>query len=88
MISIGKQFIGEKASVYSAAVEKKSLVMSNCIGSIDGTVIGIARPKGNMMQQVVYNEHKRKQALKYQVVITPDGQILHAYGPMEGRRHD
>ena len=85
---IGKQFVARKAPVYSAAVEKKSLVTSNCIGFIDGTVIGIARPKGNMMQQVVYNGHKRKHALKYQAVTTPDGLILHAYGPMEGRRHD
>ena len=88
MSPVGKQFIAEKASIYSAAVEKTPLVMSSCICFIDGTVIGITRPKGNMMQKVVYNGHKRKHALKYQAVTTPDGLILHAYGPMEGHRHD
>ena len=37
---------------------------------------------------MVYNGHKRKHALKYQAVTPPDGMILHAYGPVEGRRHD
>jgi hypothetical protein len=40
------------------------------------------------MQRVAYNGHKRKHALKFQAVVAPDGLILHAYGPMEGRRHD
>ncbi|CDF38936.1 unnamed protein product [Chondrus crispus] len=64
------------------------MALQNCIGIIDGTVIGIARPKGHKRQRVVYNGHKRKHALKYQAVTTPDGLILHAAGPIEGRRHD
>lgn len=40
------------------------------------------------MQKVVFNGHKRSHALKFQAVTTPDGLILHAYGPVEGRRHD
>ena len=31
---------------------------------------------------------KRKHAFKYQAVNTPDGMILHAYGPAEGSRND
>lgn len=50
--------------------------------------MGIARPKGNLPHRVVYNGHKRKHALKFQAVNTPDGMIQHVAGPMEGRRHD
>ena len=64
------------------------MALPNCVGFIDGTVIGIARPKGQRRRRVVYNGHKRKHALKYQAVNTPDGLMLHAAGPMEGRRHD
>ena len=58
------------------------------MGFIDGTVIAVARRGGAEAQNVAYNGHKRKQALKYQAVTTPDGLILHAHGPLEGRRHD
>lgn len=62
--------------------------MTNYIGFIDGTVLGVARPKGYMRQLVVYEGHKKKHNIKYQAVKTPDGIILHAYGHVEGRRHD
>jgi hypothetical protein len=26
--------------------------------------------------------------LKYHVIISPDGMIIHVFGPIEGRRHD
>ena len=82
------EFVAEKASTCAEAVHRKSQAMSNCIGFIDGTVIGISRPRGSRMQNVVYNGHKRKHALKYQTIVTPDGLILHEFGPLEGRRHD
>jgi len=31
---------------------------------------------------------KRKHALKFQAIVCPDGLILHAFGPLEGRRQD
>ena len=40
------------------------------------------------MQREVYNGHKRKHALKYQAVTTPDGFIANFFGPVVGRRHD
>lgn len=85
---ISQSFLAEKSATYAAAVYEKAKAMSNCVGFIDGTVLAIARPKGNRLQNVVYNGHKRRHALKYQAMVTPDGLILHAYGPMEGRRHD
>eukprot|EP00171_Calliarthron_tuberculosum_P002315 IDg2315t1 len=45
-------------------------------------------PRDYAEQNVMYNDHKRKHALKYQVVTAPDRLILHAAGPLEGRKHD
>jgi hypothetical protein len=61
---------------------------SSCVGFIDGTVIGISRPGNSFQQRAAYNGHKRKHALKFQALMSPDGLILHAAGPLEGRRHD
>ena len=77
-----------RTAMYAEAIHNKGIALPNCIGFIDGTFIGIARPKGHKRQRVVYNGHKCKHALKYQAVNTPDGLILHAAGPIEGRRHD
>ncbi|KAE9023074.1 hypothetical protein PF010_g14479 [Phytophthora fragariae] len=55
-------------------------------GFIDGTVRPICRP--GVGQQAVYNGHKRVHAFKFQTVVAPDGIICHAYGPVDGRRHD
>ena len=58
------------------------------MGFIDGTVIGMARTGSDAMQRDCYNGHKRKHALKYQVVTTPDGMMFHISRPVVGRRHD
>ena len=55
---------------------------------MDGAVIGIARPQASEMQCIVFSGHKCKHALNFQTLITPDGLIYHASGPLEGRRHD
>ncbi|KAG3140636.1 hypothetical protein PI124_g16714 [Phytophthora idaei] len=36
----------------------------------------------------MYNGHKRSHAVKYQSVVTPDGMIVHLFGPAESRAHD
>lgn len=82
------QIFRERLEVYAEAVQEKAATSSDCIGFIDGTVIGIARPKGSMQQRVVYNGHKRKHTLKYQAITSPNGLIVHAHGQIEGRRHD
>lgn len=58
------------------------------MGSIDGTVIGLSRPKINEKQRLLYNGHKRKHSLKFQAVTSPNGLVLHACGPTVGIRHD
>ena len=62
--------------------------MQSCVGFIDGTFIGTARPEDNEMQRAAYNGHRRKHAIKFEALLTPDGLIAHAAGPLEGRRHD
>ena len=45
--------------MYADAVEDKTDGLHNCVGFIDGTVIGIARPTRYETQMVAYNGHKR-----------------------------
>jgi nuclease HARBI1 len=81
-----------RASRYADAVQecKKGDIyaLPGCTGFIDGTVIGITRHGDNVLQRSAYNDHKRKHALKFQALVAPDGIILHAAGPLEGRRRD
>eukprot|EP00171_Calliarthron_tuberculosum_P001768 IDg1768t1 len=86
--SLKKEYIQENISKWSSSISIKSGALTNCIGFIDGTVIGISRPGDSGMQTVAYNGHKRKHALKFQAISTPDGMFLHMYGPLEGRKHD
>ena len=81
-------FIQMKAEAYASSVYEKCSALQKCVGFIEGTVIGIARPKGYELQRVTYNGHKRKHALKFQALNSPDGLVLHVYGHFEGRRHD
>ena len=82
-------FLENRLELYANSIFEKGGALKSCVGFIDGTVIGIARPSPTYMQQLVaYDGHKRKHGLKYQVISAPDGLILHCFGPMEGRRHD
>lgn len=85
---VPQAYMQDREMRFSKAINDKGAALDNCIGFIDGTVVGVARPKGYMQQMVVYNGHKRKHALKYQAINTPDGMILHAHGPVEGCRQD
>lgn len=44
--------------------------------------------KTDGLHTFVFNGHKRAHALTFQAVITPDGIIMHIYGPVENRRYD
>ncbi|ETV78812.1 hypothetical protein H257_07642 [Aphanomyces astaci] len=71
----------------ASAIHDSGAPLDCCIGFIDGTVRGICRP-GKGVQKTAYNGHKRKHALKFQSITTPDGIIVHLYGPEPGSRHD
>lgn len=70
------------------AVYQKIGCLQNCIGFIDGTVLGIARPSARKLQRVAYNGPKRNQSLNYQEINTADGIIAHVYRSVKERRHE
>lgn len=83
----GERLTPEKLEGFGRIVQMKSRCpLYTVFGFIDGTVRKIARP--TKYQQSVYNGWKRMHALKYHGVVTPDGIVIHLFGPIEGRRHD
>lgn len=71
---------------YTNSIPLKGAPLTNCCGSIDGTLHPIACPVWN--QQIVYTSRKRCHAIKFHTIVTTDGLVSHLYGPVEGRRHD
>ena len=62
--------------------QRQRWALNNCFGFIDGTAGPIARPGEN--QRVVYNGHKRVDALKFQSLALPNGMIANMFGPVGG----
>ncbi|CAM9646759.1 unnamed protein product, partial [Laminaria digitata] len=76
---------------FAEALHSWGSPLDNCWGFIDRTVRGIAGQVPNKMwwkQRAFYNGHKRKHAMKFQGVVTPDGIFVDLYGPELGTRHD
>ena len=70
---------------FAQAIHQKGAPLETVIGFIDGNARKIYRPT---RFQRCFSGHKRIHALKFQSIVTPDGLILHLFGPVEGRRHD
>ena len=85
---MSKSYILDRAHMWADSVSHVSSTLFNWIGFVDGTVIQVSRPTDNYVQKTVYNRQKRAHALKFQVITSPDGMLLHAYGPIPGRRFD
>lgn len=60
------------------SVHSKGAAFQNRFDFVDGTVRPIARPDEH--QRIMYNGHKRVQAIKFQSVALPNGLIAHLYG--------
>ena len=71
---------------YSDCIFAKGAPLDNCLGFIDGTLRGVARP--GVDQKVMYSGHKRHHGYKMQSVTAPNGLIANLFGPIEGSRHD
>jgi hypothetical protein len=71
---------------YADSISLKGAPLSTCIAFIDGTTKRITRPSA--FQRGLFSGYKRFHALKFQSIVTPDGIVLHFFGPVEGRRHD
>ncbi|KIJ53223.1 hypothetical protein M422DRAFT_103130, partial [Sphaerobolus stellatus SS14] len=76
----------EKLTSFGRKIKAKGAPLDSIVGLIDGTLQKNARPIHN--QRLVYNGWKRIHCLKYHAVISPDGLVIHVYGPVDGRRHD
>ena len=57
---------------------QKGAPLDNCFGFVDGTVRPNTRPREN--QRVLYNGHKRVQAIKFRSVALPNGLIANIFG--------
>jgi hypothetical protein len=51
-------FMEARVGFYATAIARKGNALQNCVGFIDGTVIGIARPGDSEIQRIAYNGHK------------------------------
>lgn len=81
------EFMRARAPLYAKRLEDAGAYLDRCVGCIDGTAIFVNRPGGGL-QRACYSGNKRRHAVKFQNVVTPDGIFFHLFGPWEGRRHD
>ncbi|ETP54962.1 hypothetical protein F442_00433 [Phytophthora nicotianae P10297] len=97
LILFNRNIAAARLKEYSQAVFDAGSPYTNVWCFVDGTVRGVCRPvprrvhhkKRKLLgQQSIYNGHKRKHALKFQTLVTPDGLISHLFGPYAGRNHD
>ena len=65
---------------YADAISERGAALDNGFGFMDGAVRPICKPATH--QRVVYNGHKRIQALKFQAVALPNRIIANLYGPV------
>lgn len=75
-----------KLAFFARKIHEKGAPLDVVAALIDGTLQKNARPIHN--QRLVFNGWKRFHCLKYHFLLTPDGMIIHVYGPVDGRRHD
>ncbi|CAB1099315.1 unnamed protein product [Ectocarpus sp. CCAP 1310/34] len=86
LLSLDVQRLVPKLRTFAEAVYNKGCPLTHCWAFIDGTVRGIARPIRN--QRFFYDGYKRKHAIKFQGVVTPDGLFVDLYGAEVGTRQD
>ena len=71
----------------------------NVVLFLDGTLRKTCRPKPSqsklpdgvtqaMLQRAQYDGRKNRHGFKYHAAVAPVGLIVHAHGPVDGRRHD
>jgi hypothetical protein len=81
-----EQLTPEALSRFAATFVAKGFPIPSIAAIINSTLKKVARPSLN--QRILFNSWKRIHCLKYHLVATPDGIIIHVFGPMEGRCHD
>jgi hypothetical protein len=86
ILYFNKNFVRRQLDTYSRAIARKGNINANIWAFIDGTVRAICRPTRG--QRSMYSGHKRKHGVKFQILVTPDGMIVHIWGGLEARKHD
>jgi len=81
------EFMRERADLYSSKIAEAGAFLDKCVVFVDGTALFVSRPGGGL-QRICYSGNKRRHAVKFLNVWTPDGQFFYLFGPWEGRRHD
>ena len=71
--------------LFADTIHARESPLDNCWGYIDGTVRPICRLRKD--QRILYNGHKKVHAIKFQLLVAPNGLITNLYGPVEGRHH-
>ena len=77
---------GSALQEHIASVHEKGAPFQNCFRFIDGTVQPLCKPGEH--HRILYNGHKRVNAIKFPSVVTPKRLISNLYGSVEGKRHD
>lgn len=85
---IRTNYVREHDRRYADAVNYKCAAMEHCLGFIDGTVLEIELPGDRAVENAAYNGHKIRHSLTFETVTLPDELIIHARGPLEGRRNE
>lgn len=75
-----------KLAQFGCVFRDKGAPLDVVVAIIDGTLQKNARPVYN--QRLGFNGWKCMHCLKYHAVLSPDGLVIHVYGPVDGRRHD
>ena len=76
----------QQLEIFADKIHNKEAPLDNCWGFVDGTVRPVCRPGHN--QRIIYNDHKRIHALKFQSIVAPNGLITNLLDQVEGCRHD
>ena len=58
------------------------------IGALDASLIPIVKPKDNIDKRLYYSGKHHRHGVKVQVLVAPDGQVIHYGGILPGSRHD
>jgi hypothetical protein len=76
-------------------MQAKGAPLKNVGMHVDGTKQEVnvpGRSRCNIVpenfQEALYSGHKRQHCFNYQGAVTPDGVLIHLFGPYDGRRHD
>lgn len=68
-----EDYIRVLAAALASKLKEKINALDNCAVFNDGKFIEISRPDGQALQNVAFNGHKRKNAMKFQAFTTADG---------------